>query len=522
MIFEKNKNITDINFNYLKKYSLIILFLILIIQIFISSFSYESILICFILYFTTFYTLNSILNKNIFLNFLFPSLIILSLNFTLITGPLIFKTFFLQDLTSNLFFPFKSFSIVCVYQILLIFCLRFVAQSKKSLKISSNINLLLLSKLKIFNIPGIKYSFLILIIFSINKYYLNFIDQGSGAFTQFGDVRMKILYAAEDFFYLPIISFSIYYFKEKKISGLIYFLILTYYVLSTIIFGLASNSRHEVLSSFFVIFSVIIIFRIFYLNKINLIIKFLFFFILIFLFFFMETISAVILKSRDVRDIVSAKELLILSIQNNKTTIEKDFTVKVAHAETYTGNDILDRFILIKFIDKSLYLSDDFTETQRDEFIEFIKNRLISILPINVIKLFDKNFDKQKYIMSNGSLLEKLYYGDSKRGLFNTGSFIVELLIVTNSYLLTVLIFFILNVILFIFLQSFQNNSKKYIQFSPILFIIIFHYFFLPNSDNSSWFFFNAIRRPLQLAFLYFIINFLSKNQTLKLNEKKI
>ena len=32
MIFEKNKNITDINFINLKKYSLIILFLILILD----------------------------------------------------------------------------------------------------------------------------------------------------------------------------------------------------------------------------------------------------------------------------------------------------------------------------------------------------------------------------------------------------------------------------------------------------------------------------------------------------------
>lgn len=522
MIFEKNNNITDIYFINLKKYSLIFLFLILLIQIIISSFSYESILICFMLYFTTFYTLNSILNKNNLLNFFFPSLLILSLNFTLITGPLIFKTFFIQNLTSNLFFPYQSFSIVCIYQILLIFCLRFVISSKKSLKVSNNINLLLLRKLKIFNIPNIKYSLLILIIFSVNKFYLNFIDQGSTAFTQIGDVRMKFLYAAEDFFYLPIIFFSIYYFKDKKISGFIYFLIIIYYILSSIIFGLASNSRQEILSIFFVILSVIIVFRLFYLNNSNRFIKSLFIFSFIFLFFFMESISTVIIKSRSVRDIISSKDLLILSIQNNQTSIEEDFTIKVADDETYTGNDIVDRFIFIKFIDKSLYLSNGFTETQRKEFKEFVNKRLISILPINVIKLIDKNFDKQRYIVSNGSLLEKLYYGNYIGGLFNTGSFIVELIIITNSYLFTAFIIFILNVVLFIFIQSFQNNSKKYIQFSPILFVMVFHYLFLPNSDNSSWFFFNSIRRPLQLAFLYLLINLLSKNQSLDFNEKKI
>ena len=159
---------------------------------------------------------------------------------------------------------------------------------------------------------------------------------------------MKFLYAAEDFFYLPIIFFSIYYFKYKKISGFIYFLIIIYYVLSSIIFGLASNSRQEILSIFFVILTVIIVFRLFYLNNSNRFIKSLFIFSFIFLFFFMESISTVIIKSRGVRDIISSKDLLILSIQNNQTSIEEDFTVKVTDDETYTGNDIVDRFIFIK------------------------------------------------------------------------------------------------------------------------------------------------------------------------------
>ena len=142
-------------------------------------------------------------------------------------------------------------------------------------------------------------------------------------------------------------------------------------------------------------------------------------------------------------------------------------------------------------------------------------------LSITFINLFDKNFNKQKYIISNGSLLEKINYGNFKGGLFNTGSFLVELLIITESYLFTGLILFLANLILFIFLQSFQNNSKKYIQFSPIIFVIIFHYLFLPNSDNSSGFIFNSIRRPLQLAILYFVLNLFSFNQSINHLNKK-
>ena len=521
MIFEKKNILNEQSFKVTRRILYILLLVALFFQIIIGSFSFNSVIISTILFVTSVYTLSSILNKKMIENFFFPSLIILSLNFTLISGPLIFKTFFFQKIDTFLFFPIKVFCLVCAYQLVLIFCLKFYSISSSSLKLSRNINYYLIQKLKVFNIPGIKYSILILFIFTLNKIYLNFIDQGIGAFTQIGDVRMKILYALEDFFYLPLIFFSINYFINKKINNFLYFLIILYYFVSSIIFGLASNSRQEILSIFFVIFILILIFRIFHLKKLNNLIKFIFFCSFIFLFLFMDNLSNSILKSRGIRDVVSAKDLFFLTIPNNQVIINEEFLVKIPDDETYTNNDIVDRFIFVKFIDKSLYLSENLTDSQKIEFKNFIKNRLISLLPITFINLFDKNFNKQKYIISNGSLLEKINYGNFKGGLFNTGSFLVELLIITESYLFTGLILFLANLILFIFLQSFQNNSKKYIQFSPIIFVIIFHYLFLPNSDNSSGFIFNSIRRPLQLAILYFVLNLFSFNQSINHLNKK-
>ena len=521
MIFEKKNILDEKSFKLSRRILYLSLLIAVFFQIVIGTFSFNSVVISIILFVTSVYTFSSILNKKMMEKFFFPSLIILSLNFTLISGPLIFKTLFVQKIDTNLFFPIKVFCLVCAYQLVLIFCLKFYSISSSSLKLSRKINFYLIQKLKVFNVPRVKYSIIILFLFTLNKIYLNFVDQGVGAFTQIGDVRMKILYALEDFFYLPLVFFSINYFINKKISNFLYFLIILYYLVFAVIFGLASNSRQEILSIFFVIFILILIFRIFHLKKFNNLIKLILFSSFLFLFLFMDNLSNSILKSRGIRDVVSAKDLIFLTLPNNQVNIKEEFLVKIPDDETYTNNDVVDRFIFVKFIDKSLYLSNNLTNSQKIEFKNFIQNRLISLFPITFINLFDKNFNKQKYIASNGSLLEKINYGDFKAGLLNTGSFLVELLIITESYLLTGLIIFLANLILFIFLQSFQNNSEKYIQFSPIMFILIFHYLFLPNSDNSSGFIFNSVRRPMQVAILYFILNLFSSNQSINHLNKK-
>ncbi len=521
MIFEKKNTINEISLALFRKFLYFILFLFSIIQLIISSFNLETTIICITICLTSFYTIDAVINKKIFVNFFFPSLIILALNFTLLSGPLIFKSILLQNISSYLDAPIKTFLIVCAYQLILIFTLKLYSNSEKFLKVSEKINFTLIKKLKVFNIPGIKYSLLLLIIFTLNKGYLNFIDQGLGSFTQIGNVRMKILYGIEDFFYLPLIFFSVHYFKNKTINNFSYLLILIFYISISIIFGLATNSRQEILSIFFVIFSIILIFRIFHFKKLESFIKYFFILSTIFLFFFMETLSNNILKNRGIRDITSAKDLLLLSIPNSQPNIEKDFLVEVPDSETYTGNKMLDRLVFVRFIDKALFLSKDFSITQKSKFIEFTKNRLISIFPIKFINLFDKDFDKQKYIISNGSLIEGIHYGNFQGGLFNTGSLLAELIIITDSYLITAIIIFLLNILFFIFIQSFQINTDEFIQFSPILLAIIFFLFFVPNSDNSLGFIFNSIRRPLQLAIFYYFMNLFSINQSLNYSNNK-
>ena len=150
MIFEKENTINNISLSELRRFLYLILLLFLFIQLIISSFSYESTLISLTLYMTSFYTINSVLNRKILLNFFFPALIILSLNFTLISGPLIFKTILSQNIGSNLDTPIKTFLIACVYQFILILSLKFYSNSNKALMLSEKINSSLIKTLKQF------------------------------------------------------------------------------------------------------------------------------------------------------------------------------------------------------------------------------------------------------------------------------------------------------------------------------------------------------------------------------------
>ena len=145
----------------------------------------------------------------------------------------------------------------------------------------------------------------------------------------------------------------------------------------------------------------------------------------------METLSNNILKNRGIRDITSTKDLLFYQSPTARQILKKIFWSKFLITKPILETKCYR--LVFEFIDKALFLSKDFSITQKSKFIEFTKNRLISIFPIKFINLFDKDFDKQKYIISNGSLIEGIHYGNFQGGLFNTGSLLAELIIITDS-----------------------------------------------------------------------------------------
>ena len=117
MIFEKKNILDEKSFKLSRRILYLSLLIAVFFQIIIGTFSFNSVVISIILFVTSVYTFSNILNKKMMEKFFFPSLIILSLNFTLISGPLIFKTLFVQKIDTNLFFPIKVFCLVCASQL---------------------------------------------------------------------------------------------------------------------------------------------------------------------------------------------------------------------------------------------------------------------------------------------------------------------------------------------------------------------------------------------------------------------
>jgi hypothetical protein len=502
MIFYRKNLITNTALSNVKRYFLLLVFIFSVIQIFISNFNYIDLLIILMILSSTFFMMLTIFNIKYITEYFIPFIIVFSFNIFSISGALIFKTIFLQNLSSNLFLPLKTFATLSSYQVILVLTLVFFASSLKLKNISSFISDKVIFKLNGYVIPSIKYLYFILIFFFINKFYLDLIDQGSNKFSDYGDVFMKILYGINILHYLPLIIFF-YLFQTKKISKNNLYFIIFLYIFSGFFFGIASNTRTKIFIFFPLLLFCIIFFRIFIAKFYLKIVNFLLIIIIFVGIFNSKKISDIVVQDRKYKSEFSAMELF------GKSTGERSIDNKIIskmNDESYVNNPIIDRIVVIKYLDKSLYLSQNFNKNQKEGFIDFAKMRALSILPQPIIHLFNKDYDKKDYNIANGSLIDRVNYGRDIGGLKNAGHYLVEVFIFFNSYLLSGFIVFFLFLTLFTIFQSLQKNNQDSLVFSPLLIVYILRLSGVANSDNLTGFVTLFLRDVFEGAFIYFII----------------
>ena len=195
-----------------------------------------------------------------------------------------------------------------------------------------------------------------------------------------------------------------------------------------------------------------------------------------------------------------------LEVPDNPTQIKEN-------PEEYTGIGVLDRITIIKYFDKTLFESSFLSTSQISEFKNFEYMKMISILPQNLIKVFNKNYDKKTYLIGSGSYIEQkagFRYG----GNFNKGSILTEIILITNSYLLTFLILYSLYLIIFKIITKFQFRDKNFVTYSPILILVTYDFINFVNAGNFLTFFNLTIRMPIQYSIIYYLVNlFLNKSQ---------
>lgn len=132
----------------------------------------------------------------------------------------------------------------------------------------------------------------------------------------------------------------------------------------------------------------------------------------------LTTMSNAMLAIRSSRGEYKASELIKVTIQNmfdseevnNLLTKKKQDTSKSYHngwTEDYVDNFILNRFCNIRITDETLYYGSMLTESDRELMRSNFGDKLLSLVPSTVLRVFKAEFDKTSASFSRG---DYIYY----------------------------------------------------------------------------------------------------------------
>ena len=474
----------------LRKYLFFIIIIFSSLQLIISSFEIECFYILILIIASSIFVINFVSEEN-FKYYLFPTFIILSLYFSCLLVPLIFKTLFFQKISSNLYYPLNTFFNFTIYQIVICFSML----TLKYFKIFKLSKINFLKNFKIFENLNEKNILIFLILIFLVRFYTGYVDQGINQNTDSGDIFARILEGMEKFIYIPLLFLLYDNIKNSKIEKK-FIIILICYFLYSIFLSLSLNQRSHFFEFLFVLLFFISIATLYFEIKIF---KFIFFISLI-ITFITPYLSKTILVNREFKDELSASDLITKSVKKNEYI---EYKIKSTSDENYTENAIVDRLILIKYFDRSYFLTKNFSDIHKLSIKEFTKSRTIAVLPQNIINLFLDDFDKKDYMISMGSFTERL--NGMVGGNFSIGSFLMESkLLFGKFYLLSIYILFL---ILFIFLQQFQKFKDNRIIYSYLPFILTLEIYHLCMSDSMVDFFY-IFRTLIQYSILYFFVTY--------------
>lgn len=445
---------------------------------------------------------NFLINKEIIQKYLFQSIIVISINFFYFLNPLFFKTLMFEDIFTNLETPLETFGIAFLYQLSVFFSFLFYIKKKIKANKSS-----LIFRLYGFNFFNLKKTIFLSFFLICNRFYLTLFDKGILTFTTFGNIPMKFLYGLDTFFNIQIILFSYLFIVKKEITKKLFIRLNLLYIFLLILFGLTSNVRSIIFEGLSIL---ILCWFIFNFNSIKLINKSQTIIILILATFFLNFISNLILDNRSLKYSNTPIDILKITINPDKYNEFLIFDASES-SEQYTKSKLLNRFTPIKYLDKNHNESKLLTTNDIIDYKKFSFNRNLGILPQNLINIFKPNYQKILFHKANGSYIEQKI-NLRKTGDFNTGSFLVELLILTNSYIFTFILITLLFLILFFILGKFQIVSNNSIYLSPLLILLFPKMIYLIGADGLISILNMLIRAPIQIVFIYYLMNLVLLN----------
>jgi len=386
-------------------------------------------------------------------------------------GALYLKSFEFTVLTEGLRLPLSTILNLTIFNLLIIFGHKIYMNSKATNNIKSSLNNLF-NNLGFFEVKDMKFLYLISLLAIIGKIFsisptavMNTENMTVGP-TLINDIILGF----QNFIFLPVVIFfssSLYDTKANNKNNFFFII----YLLCVIFISLGTNGRSLVYD--FIFTFAIIIFLLFLLEKItfnrnNKIKIFLFLLFSIPLINLLENFSKNFIMERKIASSRTPIENVksFINTMSNKKNINiynqdnTDTSVEFFQ-EGYYKSSIYNRINTLLVNDNINYLRLSLSTLDKENIINYIVNKIYTIVPQPIINLFTDNYDKRNYLQSTASILYKKF--DYRHGApLNIGSALFSLHIIFDIWIYFILLFFFIP--FFIFFDAFYNKKTLFEQ----------------------------------------------------------
>ena len=405
--------------------------------------------------------------------FLYPisTFIIFCTNIFIGGSALVFKTFFLEAVALRLHSPLETFffSFICI--IYLIICHYSYRKINLFSLIKNNFSNILIkletkNNFEFNNFIG-NFCFLLLI---LNFFFLERTEQKS--------FLENIMDGLNIFIVMPLIFLlfvSIY--NKTKQKNYKYYIYITIYMILAFLYSLAANSRS------------------FFLDKINLILILLLFFLILgiikityrfffktLIFFIVAILIAPILNKYS-EGVLNVRNLKFENINNPTQNISNFFenvldksqikfidrNSSTLFNEDYIPSTIIGRINTTFTTDNLFFASKYLTSSSVQKIKDYEKNQILSLFPEFFIKIFDEGFNKKFYGENTSTSLFYKAVENDYGGPKSVGSMFATLQIYYDYYFF--IYFYLITIVCFIAADSFWLKTQR---FSNLLFPIFY------------------------------------------------
>ena len=513
------------NITLFKRFYIFFCIIFSLIQFYLSS-SLNDFLLVFLVLFLNLFTVLYCFNSKIFFKFPISCSIIFFSSLMSLGGCIFFKSLELSHISKGLYAPNITINLIFFSNIIIILShliyTKALSQNNFLLKLNKKLGLFETDK-NIFLFLGFISIFIMLISrIIISEDTLEF-RKAQGVPLWFALSKPLMLFYIAPF----ILLFSKTFFKtETKINILIILLLL--FIIFLISFG---TNRRDIL--FYGCMSIFLsIFIIYLLNDIE-INKKQFFKIIVILIFFLFSYNKLVqfnyiylyergtTEGRSFYDNIKSFQKTLKNSSKVNINRNYDFIKNEMSGEygNYYDSIIFERLNFLEYSDNIVFFKKNISSKSLIETKAHILGRIISIIPGPIIKIFNKDFDKGKFIyVTNASYIHQKY--DPRwNGNNNVGSFIAENYILFGNFMFIFLLF--ISIIYFYILDAFYEKNKKI--FSIFLIFFLFHtttqlgYIFAAASiDILSGNLRNITQTVIYYIVLKKIYNFFTKKEILK------